>query len=169
MPEKIYQKITVVDEDDNVIGAEYMFDAIEKGMIRRAACVLVFNEVGDVLIQQRSAKVLKPLLLDHSAAGHVDEGETYFETAERELCEELGLSNVELTEVATSFRTKGFYRALYRAIVPNNTAITFDPEEVNAVLWMSVGVLEDAIQNTPEKFSPSFIEVWSALKDRLIP
>ncbi len=44
--EKRYNKIVVVDENDNVIGAEYMRIAVEKGLIRRASRVYVFNESG---------------------------------------------------------------------------------------------------------------------------
>lgn len=83
MPPKIYNKVVVADANDNVIGAEFMMDAISKGMIRRAARIYVFNESGQLLLQQRSKNVLKPLLLDQSAAGHVDEGESYKQAAHR--------------------------------------------------------------------------------------
>lgn len=53
----VYNKVVVVDEDDNVNGAERMTDA------RRAARVYVFNESGQLLVQHRSEKVLKPLML----------------------------------------------------------------------------------------------------------
>lgn len=55
---KVYNKIVVVDENDVVLGAEYMRDAINQGMIRRAARVYVFNTLGQLLVQQRSAYVL---------------------------------------------------------------------------------------------------------------
>lgn len=163
-----YKKVIVVDNDDNEIGAEYMMDAIKKGMIRRASRVYVFNESGQLLVQQRSEKVLKPLMLDQSAAGHVDVGETYEQAAYRELREELGLENVELQLVATSFRTTDFYNAVYKVVVPDDAKIIYDPEELNAVLWYDTPKLTADMRDMPDTFTPAFKEAWSLLKERLV-
>jgi isopentenyl-diphosphate delta-isomerase len=169
MEEKIYNKVVVVNEYDAVIGAEYMFDAIEKGMIRRVVRVFVFNESGQLLLQQRSEKVQKPLLFDQSAGGHVDEGETNQTAAERELFEELGLSGVVVREVNASFRTKSFFNASYQVVVPDSTEISFDTEEVKHVFWIEVDQFSEQIKTEPEKFNPTFLEVWDALKSEIIP
>lgn len=163
-----YKKVIVVDEDDNEIGTEYMMDAIKKGMVRRASRVYVFNESGQLLVQQRSKNVLKPLMLDQSAAGHVDIGESYEQAAYRELREELGLENVVLELVETSFRTTDFYNAIYKAVVPDNTKIDYDPEELNAVLWYDTDTLTTEMESEPEKFTPAFKEAWLLLKDKLV-
>ena len=168
MPPKIYNKVVVADENDTVIGAENMMDAIAKGMIRRAARIYVFNESGQLLVQQRSKNVLKPLLLDQSAAGHVDEGESYLEAAKRELFEELGLSGYELIEIAMSFRTTDFFNAIYKIVIPDNTTINFDPEELEQVIWMSVEEVDVQMSKSPEKFTPAFLEAWALLRDKLI-
>ena len=168
MPPKIYNKVVVADDNDNVIGAEFMMDSIAKGFIRRAARVYVFNESGELLVQQRSSRVLKPLLLDQSAAGHVDEGESYLEAAKRELFEELGLSGYELTEIAMSFRTTDFFNAIYRIVIPDDTAINFDREELEQVMWMKTAEVDEQMRDTPEKFTPAFLEAWSALHPKLI-
>lgn len=154
---KVYNKIVVVDENDVVVGVEYMRDAIKQGMIRRAARVYVFNTSGKLLVQQRSAYVLKPLLLDQSAAGHVNEGETYEQTAYRELKEELGIKGVALELVATSFRTKDFYNAIYKVVVPDDITINFDPEELAAVIWYDINTLDTEMKENPEKFTPAFL------------
>jgi len=165
---KLYNKVVVVDEDDNVIGSEYMRIAVEKGLIRRASCVYVFNESGQILIQQRSAKVAKPLMLDQSAAGHVDDGETYEEAARRELKEELGLEGYELKIVATSFRDRDSYNGIYKVVVKDSTPINFDPEELAQVMWWSPEHVDEAMTKTPDKFTPAFTGVWSKLKDKII-
>lgn len=162
-----YKKVIVVDENDNEIGTEYMMDAINKGMIRRASRVYVFNESGQLLVQQRSENVLKPLMLDQSAAGHVDIGETYEQAAYRELQEELGLENVELQLIETSFRTTDFYNAIYKVVVADKTKIDYDPEELKAVLWYDTNKVTSDMEATPEKFTPAFKEAWFLLKDRL--
>lgn len=164
---KRYKKIVVVDEHDVVIGAEYMRIAVEHGMIRRAARVYVFNESGQLLVQQRSAKVAKPLLLDQSAAGHVDEGESYEVAAVRELFEEVGIQGVVLQPVEVSFRTKDFYNAIYKVVVPNDQVINFDPEELAGVFWYDIEQLEAEMKSTPEKFTPAFREVWRLLGKKI--
>lgn len=163
-----YKKIIVVDENDTIIGAEYMLDAIDKGMLRRAVRVYVFSQSGQLLIQQRSEKVFKPLLLNQSAAGHVDEGETYEEAAYRELKEELGLDGLTLTLVVTSFKTADFYNAIYKVVIPDNTEINFDPEELKAIQWYELNTLNEEIKVSPEKFTPAFLETWSLLEDKII-
>lgn len=164
---KVHNKVVVVDEDDNIIGAEHMMDAIEKSMIRRASRVYVFNESGKLLVQQRSEKVLKPLMLDQSAAGHVDEGESYEQAAYRELEEELGIKGLELELVVTSFRTTDFYNAIYRVTVPDDTEINFDHEEIQQVIWYDIETLNNEINSEPEKFTPAFKEAWAALGNKL--
>ena len=168
MPIKKHNDIVVVDEFDNVIGAEVMEDAIAKSMIRRAVRIYVFNESGQLLIQQRSKNVLKPLLLDQSAAGHVEEGESYLVAAKRELFEELGLSWYDLEEIAMSFRTTDFFNAIYKLVIPDDTAINFDPEELAAIKWFDIAELEQLMAREPEKFAPAFLEGWPLLRDKLV-
>ena len=163
-----YKKVIVVDEDDNEIGIEFMMDAIKKGLIRRASRVYVFNESGQLLVQQRSEKVLKPLMLDQSAAGHVDIGETYEQAAYRELAEELGLTNMDLEPIETSFRTTDFYNAIYKVTIPDNTEIKYDPEEIHTVFWYDTEELSKDMEQEPDKFTPAFKEAWSLLKDKLV-
>lgn len=153
-----YNKVVVVDENDVVIGSEYMMKAIRKGLIRRAARVYVFNQSGKLLVQQRSEKVLKPLLLDQSAAGHVDEGETYEQAAYRELKEELGIEGVTLMPVAISFRTSDFFNGIYKVVIGNDTKINFDPEELKQVIWYDIVDLDTEMVESPNKFTPAFIE-----------
>ncbi len=164
----IYNKVVVVDQNDVVIGSEMMFDAIEKGVIRRASRVYVFNESGKLLVQRRSKNLLKPLLLDQSAAGHVDEGETYLQAAERELFEELGIKNVKLEEIVTSFRTTNFFNAVYKTIVTDDLEINFDPVEVDEVFWFEVDELDEKMRDNPNNFTPEFLEAWQKLRGKLI-
>lgn len=167
MKPRIFNKIVVVDEFDNVIGAERLPDAIQKGLIRRAARVCVFNESGALLIQQRSENVLDPLLLDHSAAGHVDEGETYEQTACRELEEELGISGFILESIVHPYWTTNYYNALYRVMVPDNIKINFSLEEIKQVFWYDQASLQAKIANNPAEFTPAFNETWALFGDRL--
>ena len=88
------ENVIVVDENDEMIGTMPKDEAHEKNVLHRIAVVYVENEKGEILVQVRSGG-----LLDHSAAGHVDPGESYEDAARRELAEELGIKDVPLHKV----------------------------------------------------------------------
>lgn len=166
---EVYNKVIIVDGQDTVIGAEDILVARERGLIRRAARVFVFNEKGEVLVQRRSTSVLHPLLLDQSVGGHVDEGETYREAAEREMVEELGLSGVPLDEVATSYRTPYHFNGIYRAVIAASQTISYNPSEVFEVIWYAPDDLTRQMLCSPNEFTSSFPYVWLDLRDKMIP
>ncbi|MGB8170892.1 MAG: 16S rRNA (adenine(1518)-N(6)/adenine(1519)-N(6))-dimethyltransferase RsmA, partial [Chthoniobacteraceae bacterium] len=79
----------VVDEGDRVIGQKSRFEVHRQKMLHRAVHIFVFNEAGELFLQRRSKwKDVHPLRWDSSAAGHVNAGQTYDETAPREIEEE---------------------------------------------------------------------------------
>jgi isopentenyl-diphosphate delta-isomerase len=165
---KIYNKVIIVDENDNVIGAENLLVAIKKKRICRSSIVYVFNQSGQLLVQRRSKNVFKPLLLDQSAAGHVDEGETYIAAAERELYEELGIKDLKLEEIMLSLRTANHFSGAYKVIIPDTFQINFNTKEVDSVTWFNLSNLESEMENNPAEFSPTFLEAWLKLRDKLI-
>ena len=87
-----------VDENDTILGEISRADAHKHGFLHRVVAIYLFNDKGDILIQER----MDSGAYDHSAAGHVDPGETYEQAALRELQEELGVRNVELHEVGVT-------------------------------------------------------------------
>lgn len=165
---KDHKRITIVDEEDRVIGYKNYFDAIEKGCIRRASVVYVFDTEDNILVQRRSAHISKPLLLDKSVGGHVDEGETYHEAAVREMKEELGLVDFELTEIIQSFRSGNFFDTVYKTIIPKGTVLAIDSHEVAEAIWMTVQELETSMHDTPELYTEHFIDTWHQLRDKLL-
>lgn len=167
MSEKVYPNITVVDEHDVVLGYMGLFEAIRQGHIRRVSCVLLFNEEGEVLIQRRAAHVLSPLLLDYSAAGHVDEGDTYEEAAYRELREELNLENIPLALITPPFKTHRFFNSIYKGILPKGVVVEPNTEEVSEVFFLPYKELVSLANDSPHKFTASFIEVWKVIHDKI--
>ena len=85
-PEERFQ---VVDQRDLPVGAAPRSQVHANNLLHRAVHVLIFNSQGEVFLQLRSRwKDRHPLKWDSSAAGHVNEGEAYDQTALRELGEE---------------------------------------------------------------------------------
>jgi isopentenyldiphosphate isomerase len=162
-----YKRVTVVNEQDEVIGYEEFFDAIEKGCIRQGACIFIVDEHGRHLIQKRSRHISKPLKLDKSVGGHVDEGSTYIETAHKEAEEELGLKGLTLQTIASSHRTTEFFESVYKAVIPSDTVINFDPQEVDSVYWMTTEEVDSLTKTNPGIFTKNFIELWNTFHDSI--
>ncbi len=113
--------VVIVDEKNNVIGAKTRSDMRLQGLIHRAAYILVFNSSGKIFVQKRAlSKDVYPGYYDVAAGGVVLQGETYEESARRELEEELGIGGVTLTHLFDFFhkdannRTWGrVYKCIY--------------------------------------------------------
>ena len=73
MTEEIFD---IVNERDEVIGRAPRAEVHARGLLHRAAHMLVFNSRGEVFLQKRSLrKDRQPGVWDSSASGHVDAGE----------------------------------------------------------------------------------------------
>jgi len=87
------EMLDVVDENDRPTGIRKSRSAIHRDRdFHRAAHLWIYNDRREILFQLRShAKDIFPGLWDITG-GHVGAGESYLETAVRELKEELGVS-----------------------------------------------------------------------------
>lgn len=162
-----YKPITIVNEQNEVIGQSDLIAANECGLLRRTVWVFIFNTKSELLLQQRGATVLDPLLLDQSVGGHVDMGETYDETAVREVEEELGINGVALQAVCPPVRQRRAFGGLYVGIVPVDYRVQFDEREVASIAWMTDEVLLQTITKEPGRFVPRFIDTWQEHGDRI--
>ncbi len=93
--------LDVVDENDNVIGkASRIACHVNNSLIHRSVVVLLYDSNNQVFLTKRKEnKTEYPGALDSSAAGHARSGESYEQSAERELQEELGVSGVEIKKI----------------------------------------------------------------------
>lgn len=165
------ENIIFVDEDDNIIGTGTRNEALEKGIIHRIVGVFLFNSKGELLIQKRSQNVDLPGRWDRSVGGHVDEGETYFEAAVREMKEEIGLEDVALVEVGKSYiespqkkQVKKFFDTVYTASYDGE--IRFDPKEVAEVKWISMNELEGWAKSEPQALMRGLMYWLSTMRQR---
>ncbi len=155
--------LEIVDEEDSVIGTATRKEIHRRGLMHRAVHIFVFNEEGEIYVQRRSgSKDRHPLKLDSSAAGHVDPGETYEQTAVRELQEELGIRSEieEVLRVAASAETDHEHVALFKAVtrqdpVPNTDEIVWGG-------FMSCEQLSELMSEDPGDFVPAFVLLWKA-------
>ena len=111
---------------------------VPDGLRRLVVHVCVFNQKGEMLIQQRQSFTEGwPNLWDVSVGGGVQAGETTQQAARRELQEELGLEfdfENETPILTTTFR-KGFDDLYIIHLESDLDALRLQPEEVQAVRW----------------------------------
>jgi len=89
--------VAIVDRDNRPLGAVTRRIMRQQQLIHRASYILVFNTAGQLFIQKRTMnKDIYPGYWDLAAGGVVLAGESYEESAHRELREELGLGKAKL-------------------------------------------------------------------------
>lgn len=139
--------LDVVDDNNEVISSASSEEIYEKRLNHRIVHVLIFNDKGEILLQQRSAQ--KKFCPGHwvtSAGGHVQKGESYIQAAKRELKEELGIET-ELTKINESpydhYKMRKFLE-VFRGI--HEGPFQHNPEEVADVKWFSVADVRDMVR-----------------------
>lgn len=127
------QNITWIDENDNPLGEVSIAKAHQDGLLHRISAVYLTNEKKHILLQKRADNGK----LDHSAAGHVDLGESYLEAAKRELQEELGVANVVLEEVGdcSSIELQSKIRHKFKVYKCLANPGKLSADEIEAVFW----------------------------------
>lgn len=89
------EEVVVVDRDNRIIGSTTRATMRAQNLIHRATYILVFNQQGELFVQLRTmSKDIYPGHYDVATGGVVLAGESYEESAQRELAEELGVQGV---------------------------------------------------------------------------
>ena len=160
--------ITYVDERDTVIGAGPQGEAHEKGIIHRVIRIYLYNSKGEILLQKRADHLrTNPGKWNESVAGHVDEGETYLQAAEREMEEEIGVRGVELKELKkiyteeTEENKRKRFTMLYLGTYDGEVRPDFD--EVSEVKWVMPEDLRTEMAQHPERFTEGSRTCFAAL------
>jgi isopentenyl-diphosphate delta-isomerase type 1 len=157
----------IVNERDEVIGRAPRSEVHARGLLHRAAHVLVFNTRGEVFLQKRSTlKDRQPGTWDSSASGHVDSGEAYDACALREVGEELGvklsIAPERLFKLAACAATDQEFVWVYRA--RHEGPFTLPPEEIECGGWFAPAEVTRWVTERPQEFAPAFRLIWKMLQ-----
>jgi len=159
------ERFPIVDKNDRILRYANRSDVHGNNLRHRAVHILIFNQAGDVYLQQRSRwKDRHPLRWDSSAAGHVADGESYDDTARRELKEELRVSVPleKVLKVPASQSTDQEFVWLYRGLtfgdlVPNKS-------EIEQGAFLPPTIIDRWTSARPQDFAPGFLECWKAYR-----
>jgi isopentenyl-diphosphate Delta-isomerase len=105
------EKVILVDEDDNAIGAMDKLEAHYKGVLHRAFSILIFNSKGELLLQKRSNKKYHSGgLWTNSCCSHPKPDEHIANAASNRLMHEMGID----------LQPQFAYKFLYKTELDNN-------------------------------------------------
>jgi len=159
------ERFPIVDKKDRILRYANRSEVHGNNLRHRAVHILIFNEAGELYLQQRSRwKDRHPLKWDSSAAGHVAFRESYDETARRELKEELGTTVPlhKVSKVSASQRTDHEFIWLYRGLTSGD--LVPDNSEIEQGAFFRPAVIDGWTSARPEDFAPGFLECWKAYR-----
>ncbi len=163
--------IDIVTKEGKPTGKSELKSIIhQKGYYHHTAHLWLYNDEGEILLSQRSAKkTICPLMWDVSVAGHIDAGETPMQGIIRETQEEIGLkiSEIELKKIGV-FECFQSYK---NGIIDNEFHNTFiaklnvplsqlvpqesEVEALKLVTFKDFETLINTIENNDNHFVPS--------------
>lgn len=167
------EKVVLVDENDKQLDLMGKTEAHEKGLLHRAISIMIFNDKDEILLQQRAfVKYHWKGIWSNAVCTHPRNGESYQKAAERRLFEELGF-NTPLKEVFHFiYKAKDEESGLIEHELDHvfvgtyNGEIPFNPDEVNAVKWITKEDLLKDIENNPDKYSFWFKVILKEMQKR---
>ena len=158
--EEMEEQVVLVNEKDEVQGTLGKLEAHEKGLLHQAISIVLFNEAGEILLQQRAAnKYHWANIWSNTVCTHPRLNESHQTAAERRLYEELGfntpLSNIFSFIYKATDEESGLIEHEFDHVFTGkyNGKIPFNPDEVQAVKWIKPNDLLVDIKQNPEKYS----------------
>jgi len=163
--------LILVDEADREVGHLDKARCHQgRGVLHRAFSLLIFNDAGELLLQQRSAgKRLWPLFWSNSCCSHPRRAETMEAAIHRRLYEELGLrcplQFLFKFQYQAQFDAAGAEQELCSVFVGRTSdPVRIDPSEILAWRWISPEALQAELAGAgAERFTPWFVMEWERI------
>jgi isopentenyl-diphosphate delta-isomerase len=166
------ESLILVDEADREVGHLDKARCHQgRGVLHRAFSLLIFNDAGELLLQQRSAsKRLWPLYWSNSCCSHPRHAEAMEAAIHRRLYEELGLRCplhfLFKFQYQAQFDAAGAEQELCSVFVGRTSAaVRIDPSEVLACRWISPEALQAELAGSAAgNFTPWFVMEWERIR-----
>lgn len=162
--------LTQVDENNQIISSISRKEAHHKqGVFYRTIFVIVKNERDQILLQKRSStKDLYPNCWDLSVGGHVEFGDSYEQTAIRELEEELGIKAkvndlIQKGHVLVKLPNSGEHFMVFEYQLKPDQKIMVSKEEINHIKWMSIDEIKASMKNSSMQWYERPLQTIAAL------
>lgn len=156
--------LTVVDQLDQNVESLPRNIVHSRGLIHRAVHILVFNAEGHLFLQKRSMKKdSNQGLWDTSAAGHVDAGEEYEQSALREVEEELGITPnanrlIRLFKLDPKPQLGMEFVQVFQLF--HDGAFALNQDEIDEGAWFSTHDISDRVKKNDQQLTETFKVIW---------
>ncbi|MBF0463904.1 MAG: NUDIX domain-containing protein [Nitrospirae bacterium] len=142
--------LEVVTPDGDIIGSALRKDVHGNNkLLHRVVHVFVFNNRGELLLQQRSLnKDVAPGKWDTSVGGHVDFGESIEVAMQREMEEELGIASDKNVPVFLyKYIHSNDYESelVYSYSFTHDGQIVFNKDEIESVKYYPIREIEEKL------------------------
>lgn len=165
------QEVILVNELDEPIGTMEKIEAHRKALLHRAFSVFIFNNKGEMLLQQRALnKYHSAGLWTNACCSHPAPGEATADAAHRRLQEELGF-NTSLDKIFDFTYQTAFDNGLIEHEFDHVFAgmyeqrITPNPEEVKDICYKSLEDIRQSLQSHPQKYTSWFHIAFPKVKE----
>lgn len=164
--------LILVDEADREVGHASRSRCHEGGgLLHRAFSLFIFNDRGELLVQQRSArKRLWPLYWSNSCCSHPRRAETMEEAIHRRLSEELGINCLLhflfKFQYQAQFDGAGAEHELCSVFAGRSSApVRANRDEIAAWRWVGPEALDEQMRGVgSERFTPWFTLEWERIR-----
>ena len=165
------EQLILVNLDDQELGSNTK-EACHNGdgILHRAFSVFIFNQNGDLLLQQRSGeKRLWPLYWSNSCCSHPRVGEKVDTATLRRLNQELGVTSNNLQYLykfhyQATFGPQGSEHELCSVYIGSTSdEVVANTNEVADWRFISAADLNQELKDSPDSFTPWFKMEWQQL------
>lgn len=167
------EQVILVDTKDTPIGLMEKIEAHEKALLHRAFSVFIFNDKGELMLQQRAAsKYHSPLLWTNTCCSHQRDGETNIAAGKRRLQEEMGFVT-DIKEVFSFIYKAPFDNGLteheYDHVMVGhfNGKPILNKDEAENYKWMSLEDVKKDIAMQPSIYTEWFKIIFDKSYEKL--
>ncbi|NPA68412.1 MAG: isopentenyl-diphosphate Delta-isomerase [Chlorobi bacterium] len=168
-----FDKVILVDENDNQTGTEDKMQAHLNGNLHRAFSVFLFNDKGEMLLQRRAlSKYHSGGLWTNACCSHPQPDSSIDEDLKDRLLFEMGIEckldyllsfryKAEFSDGITENELDHVYYGYFNGIPHPN------PDEAEDWKWVDIADIEDDIDRHPEKYTEWFKIIFPVVKEKV--
>jgi isopentenyl-diphosphate delta-isomerase len=167
------EEVILVSMDDEPIGVMEKMEAHRTGRLHRAFSIFIFNNKGEMMLQQRAhEKYHSGGLWTNACCSHPRPNETVLEAANRRLIEEMGFST-ELKQLFSFTYHAGLDNNLIEHELDHVIVGTYDdtpiinPDEVADWKFVAMEELANDLKSNPDNYTVWFRTVFNQVQDHL--